>query len=81
MHKFEGTTESAKINMIIRDFTKEGMEKRLKVLEKIVSLLNDRYGESRVSLKTVFQYANMEQVLKSIMKFLRSYAKLIHKQV
>jgi len=64
VHKFEGTTESAKINMIIRDFTKEGMEKRLKVLEKIVSLLNDRYGESRVSLKTVFQYANMEQVLK-----------------
>lgn len=64
VHKFEGTTESAKINMIIRDFTKEGMEKRLKVLEKIVSLLNDRYGESRVSLKPVFQYANMEQVLK-----------------
>lgn len=35
MHKFEGTTESAKINMIIRDFTKEGMEKRLKVIEKL----------------------------------------------
>lgn len=63
VHKFEGTTESAKINMIIRDFTKEGMEKRLQVLDRIVSLLNDRYGEGCVSLRTVFQYANMEQVL------------------
>lgn len=63
VHKFEGTTESSKINMIIRDFTKNGMEKRLNVLNSIVSFLNDRYGKGSVSMKTVFQYANMEQVL------------------
>ena len=64
VHKFEGTTESAKLNMIIRDFTDEGMQKRLDLLKSIESIINQKYGDKVCEVKTTFQYANMGNVLK-----------------
>ncbi|MGN0894490.1 MAG: peptidase T [Succinivibrio sp.] len=70
IHKIEGTTESARINMIIRDFSKEGMQKRLDYLKSTVAFLEQKYGQGSVELDIKFQYANMEKVLKDNQDFL-----------
>lgn len=64
VHKFEGSVESAKLNMIIRDFTNDGMKKRLDYVKSAVDFLNNKYGQGRVELELKFQYSNMEDVLK-----------------
>lgn len=63
VHKIEGSASSCKLNMIVRDFTKEGMNKRLDFIEATVAFINDKYGYQCAKLKTKFQYANMEEVL------------------
>ncbi|MGN1281267.1 MAG: peptidase T [Succinivibrio sp.] len=70
IHKFEGTTESAKINMIVRDFSDEGMNRRLSYLKSVVALLEEKYGAGSVEIDIRFQYANMEKVLKDNQDFL-----------
>lgn len=64
VHGIEGEVESAKLKMIIRDFTEEGMKKRLDFVKSAVDFLNNKYGQGRVDLELQFQYSNMESVLK-----------------
>ncbi len=64
VHGFEGEVESAKLKMIIRDFTEDGMKKRLNFVKSAVDFLNNKYGQGRVELDLKFQYSNMEAVLK-----------------
>ncbi len=64
VHDIEGSVENTKIKMIIRDFTNEGMKKRLDFVKSAVEFLNHKYGQDRVELNTKFQYSNMEEVLK-----------------
>lgn len=64
VHNIEGSTNFCKLNMIIRDFSHQGMEQRLQFLQKAADFLNQKYGKDTVTLKIMFQYANMEQVLK-----------------
>ena len=64
VHGFEGEVESSRIKMIIRDFTDDGMKKRLDFVKSAVDFLNNKYGQGRVELALQFQYANMEAVLK-----------------
>lgn len=64
VHGIEGEVERAKLKMIIRDFTDEGMKKRLDFVKSAVEFLNNKYGQGRVELDLKFQYSNMEEVLK-----------------
>ena len=64
VHGIEGEVERAKLKMIIRDFTDEGMKKRLDFVKSAVEFLNNKYGQGRVDLDLKFQYSNMEEVLK-----------------
>ena len=64
VHGIEGEVECAKLKMIIRDFTDEGMKKRLDFVKSAVEFLNNKYGQGRVELDLKFQYSNMEEVLK-----------------
>lgn len=64
VHGIEGEVERAKLKMIIRDFTDEGMKKRLDFVKSAVEFLNNKYGQARVELDLKFQYSNMEEVLK-----------------
>lgn len=64
IHDLSGTTDSANLKMIIRDFTKDGMQRRLDTVKSIISFLNNRYSNDTVDAKFTFQYANMADVLK-----------------
>ncbi|TWF54453.1 peptidase T [Neorhizobium alkalisoli] len=58
-----GAMEAAKISLIIRDFTEQGLKDKEKLLEKIISEVMTAYPGSRYTLKITEQYRNMKQVL------------------
>lgn len=58
-----GTVESAELVYNLRDFEQTGMERRLKLLEYAVQVLNDRYGPNTVTLSITEEYRNMGEVL------------------
>ncbi len=64
IHELNGTVERSRLKMIIRDFSKEGIQKRLDFLKSAADFMNEKYGTGSVSLKTIFQYQNMEDILK-----------------
>ncbi|MGN0903428.1 MAG: peptidase T [Succinivibrio sp.] len=64
VHDISGSTDECTVKMIIRDFEKDGIEKRVSNIKKIVSLLKDRYGADSIEEAYTFQYANMGEVLK-----------------
>ena len=70
VHNIEGSVSNCKLNMIIRDFSREGMDLRLALLEKTVNLMQQKYGKSAVEYKATFQYANMEEVLKTVHEYI-----------
>lgn len=70
VHNIEGSVSSCKVNMIIRDFSSDGMKKRLALLDDIVKLMQNKYGSEAVELKTSFQYSNMEEVLKTVPEYI-----------
>lgn len=50
--------EKAKMEYIIRDFEKEGLEIKKKSMENAAKILNDKYGQGRVVLKGMHEYSN-----------------------
>jgi tripeptide aminopeptidase len=58
-----GTMEGAKISLILRDFTEEGLSDKAKLLERIVAEVMAEYPGSSHTLKITEQYRNMKQVL------------------
>lgn len=59
---FEGTVDNAHLDYIIRDFERDGLERRKDLVKKIVADLNEKYGD-RVKLKMWDQYYNMADEL------------------
>ena len=57
-----GSVGEASLKYLIRDFDKENFEKRKQILEKIVSDLNERYGNC-IELNIVDKYRNMLEVI------------------
>jgi tripeptide aminopeptidase len=58
-----GTMEAAKISLIVRDFTEQGLKDKEALLEKITSEVMATYPGSRYTLKITEQYRNMKLVL------------------
>ncbi len=63
----EGTDSGAVINFILRDFTREGLEKRKALVKAIAAFLNAKYGEGTVEVVITDQYNNMAELLESKM--------------
>jgi tripeptide aminopeptidase len=61
--RIEGTTSGAEVRMIVRDFTTDGMEKRLAELEALKGLLRARYPGATIEMGTCEQYRNPVEIL------------------
>lgn len=60
---FSGSMESAKLQLIIRDFTETGLKEKEELLEKITRDVMATYPGSSHTLTVKQQYRNMRQVL------------------
>lgn len=61
-----GTIEKTTLNYIIRDFTTEGFEERIKDFEDIARSLNKVYGEGTVELTIKESYRNMKEKIEPV---------------
>ena len=89
VHDVLGNVERAEIMMILRDFAKDGLARRHRVIEDLVDQINTKYGQGSCEALFVQQYENMEQVLKDHPRILdycrqayeRAGVKVIEKKV
>jgi tripeptide aminopeptidase len=58
-----GTLEAATLNLIVRDFTKDGLREKEALLESIVKDVMADYPRSTYSIDIKQQYRNMKQVI------------------
>ncbi|ETA73170.1 peptidase T [Ligilactobacillus equi] len=65
--KIEGTVEEAKAVYIIRDHDRQIFEARKKLVEDIVSFMNEKAGRGVVSYEMYDQYYNMREILEKDM--------------
>lgn len=65
-----GDIASAKLTYIIRDHDKELFQKKLNYLEKIENLMNEKYGEHRVTLNIRESYQNMLSIIENHMEII-----------
>ncbi|GFZ27044.1 peptidase T [Lactobacillus corticis] len=64
---FEGTVDSAHLDYIIRDFKRDGLERRKNLVKSIVDQMNEKFGTERLKLKMWDQYYNMADELEKHM--------------
>ncbi|MDI6861439.1 MAG: peptidase T [Caldisericia bacterium] len=67
---FEGKVEKTNLYFIIRDFFKDGFQKRKEFMKKIVDLLNFKYGEGTVNLTIEDTYYNMREIVEKHMELI-----------
>ncbi len=58
----QGSIESARVTLFLRDFTEEGMESRKKLVDQLAQTTAMVYG-GQAEVKHTFQYANMKEGL------------------
>jgi tripeptide aminopeptidase len=56
-----GTHEKATLDIIVRDFSSQGMEKRLKVLETFARAVESQFPGGKVEIENKVQYRNMRE--------------------
>lgn len=61
---FSGNIDHAEMAYIIRDFERDGLEQRKKLLQQIVDQLNEHYGAKTLQAEIYDQYYNMYEVMK-----------------
>lgn len=61
---FQGAVESAELIYNLRDFTSEGMKRRISLMKQAAASLNSRYGDNTVQLTFREEYRNMHEKLK-----------------
>lgn len=62
-----GTVEKTEMLYVIRDFFKEGYEKRIAKFKEIEEVLNKTYGEGTVKVEIIEQYKNMKEKIEPVM--------------
>lgn len=67
VYNFSGTVDNAHLDYIIRDFERDGLEKRKNLVKSIVKKMNDDFGVERIKLEMHDQYYNMADELKKHM--------------
>ncbi len=63
VHEFNGTTESAKMEYIIRNHDKELYNKQCAYFKDVEALINKKYAKNVVSVVIESQYQNMKEIL------------------
>jgi len=64
--RFNGSVEQAEIEFILRDFTREGNNKRKQFLQTIVKLINSEFGDKTAELALKDQYFNMREKIEPV---------------
>ncbi|MCR4790594.1 MAG: peptidase T [Treponemataceae bacterium] len=59
----EGAMESAKVSLLLRDFTQEGMERRKSAVDAFAQAIRARFPLGQVEVKHIEQYKNMKEKL------------------
>jgi tripeptide aminopeptidase len=62
-YNISGNPEKASLDLLVRDFDKEGLDNRILFLESLTDTFNKAHGEGTVLLKTEDQYPNMRATL------------------
>ena len=62
-NSIEGNVEQVVLKMLIRDFDKEGIERRKDFLTTLAKVYNNTYGEDTVKVEIQDQYPNMRAAL------------------
>lgn len=68
----EGAVEEASASFILRDFERDGLERRKRVMEKICCLLNEEYGEGAITVSFKDSYYNMYEAVIKYPELLRN---------
>ncbi len=61
IHRIEGEIEEAHMTVFLRDFEREGIERRLKALEAFARATEAAFPGGKIDLKTKKQYVNMKE--------------------
>ncbi|HQK34420.1 MAG TPA: peptidase T [Spirochaetales bacterium] len=61
--EIHGELEHAELQILLRDFSDDGMQKRIKTLEHIAHVIEDQYPGGKVHIETKEQYRNMKHKL------------------
>lgn len=64
---FQGTVDNAYLEYIVRDFKRDGLERRKNLVKDIVTKMNDEFGTERIKLTMRDQYYNMADELEKHM--------------
>ncbi len=65
LYEMNGTVESASLSYILRDFSKEGLTEKQKILENAAETINRKYGYECITLSWEHEYSNpYEEILK-----------------
>ena len=65
---FYGDVETAKLDYIIRDFDKKQFEAKKSRIEKIVTMLAEKYGKERIHYEIKDQYYNMRDKIEPVIE-------------
>lgn len=80
LSNMEGSVETAILNYIIREHSKEKFEERKAFVRKCADILNEKYGAGTVELELKDQYYNMKEMVEPHMHLIE-YAKEAAKEV
>lgn len=72
---FNGDVEKTDMNYIVRDHDPELFERRKQTVSRVVSKLQEKYGEDTLELKMEDQYYNMAEYLKNSMHVVETAVK------
>lgn len=64
VYEISGDTDSAKMDLLLRDFDRDNIEKRMQFLKDVGKKINERWGNEYVTVDTEIQYYNMNDFLK-----------------
>lgn len=64
---FQGTVDNAYLEYIVRDFERDGLERRKNLVKDIVTKMNGEFGTERIKLTMRDQYYNMADELEKHM--------------
>ena len=63
LNEMNGNVEKTTLNYILRDFFKDGLQKRKDTINSIAKQLNKKYGEGTVEVEIKDQYENMKEII------------------
>ncbi len=63
VYEITGDTDISKIDLLLRDFDRNSMEKRMQFLRDVVEKINQKWGKEYVSIDIQTQYYNMNDFL------------------